>query len=98
MLNKITLDNKDFQFDESFLPCLVTGACKSGASYFSVSLVGNLIEQGSKVIFFTAFLMAKEELFKQIGANKTFEVTNEEEINDIPQDKSIIIQSGNKNL
>jgi hypothetical protein len=98
MINRITLDHKDFQFNESFLPCLVTGACKSGASYFSVSLIGSLVEQGSKVIFFTAFPMAKEELIHQVGNNKTFEITNEEQIQSIPQDKSIIIQSGNRDL
>ncbi|MCX6757520.1 MAG: hypothetical protein NTZ44_01390 [Candidatus Nomurabacteria bacterium] len=98
MSNKITLDNKDLEFNESFLPCLVIGADKSGASYFSVTLAGKLIQQGSKVIYFTAFPMAKEELLNQIGNERTFDVLNEIDIANIPEDKSIIVQSGNKDL
>lgn len=98
MSNQITIDDKELLFDETFLPCLVTGAHKSWASYFSVSLIANLIQQWSKVIFFTAFPMAKEELLHQIGNNKTFEVRNESDIKNIPQDKSILIESGNKEL
>jgi hypothetical protein len=98
MPNEITLDHNDFKFNESFLPCLVTGVCKSGASYFSIILISNLIKQGSKVIFFTARPMAKKELLHQIGSDQTFEITNENQIQNIPHDKSIIIQSGNKNL
>ena len=98
MTNRLTLDNKDFQFNESLLPCLVTGARKSGASYFSVSLIGQLITQGIKVIFFTAFPMAKEELIHQVWKDKIFEITSKEQIREIPENKSIIIQSGNKSL
>lgn len=98
MTNTITLDNKNFEFNESFLPCIVTGACKSGASYFSVSLIANLIKNGSKIIFFTAFPMAKEELFNQIGDSQTFEVTGKSDINKIPQDKTIVVKSGDKEL
>lgn len=98
MTNKITLNDQAFTFKESFLPCLISWARKSWASYFSVSLIGNLIEQGAKVIFFTAFPMAKEELLHQIGNNKTFEVINQSDIQNIPQDKSIIIESWNKDL
>jgi len=98
MINQIILDNKLFQFKESFLPCLVIWACKSWASYFSVTLVANLINQWYKIIFFTAFPMAKEELLNQIWSNKTFDITKITDFKYIPQDKSIIIQSWNKQL
>ncbi|MFZ2150846.1 MAG: hypothetical protein WAZ12_04015 [Candidatus Absconditicoccaceae bacterium] len=98
MIKQIILDKKIFQFEESLLPCLVVGAHKSGASYFSVTIVANLINKGSKVIFFTAFPMAKEELLDQIGTDKTFDITKKTDLENIPQDKSIIIESGNKEL
>ncbi len=98
MTNHISLNNKEFQFTESFLPCLVIGADGSGASYFSISLIAKLIQQGSKVIFFTAFPMAKEELLYQIGDKQLFDITTTSDIKHAPHDKSIIIQSGNQVL
>ena len=98
MINGLTLDNEEFAFNESLLPCLVMGAQKSGASYLSICLISNLIQTGSKVIFFTAFSMAKEELLKQINQSDIFEVTNENDIKNAPPDKSILVQSGNKDL
>lgn len=98
MLTQITLNNKEFQFNESLLPCLVIWVHKSWASYFSVTLIANLINQWSKVIFFTAFPMAKQELLAQIWTDKTFDITQKTDSENIPQDKSIIIQSWNKQL
>lgn len=98
MNNSITLNNQDFEFNESLLPCLVTGAYKSGASYFSVSLVANLIKHGTKLIFFTAFPMAKEELFNQINIWEIFEVTSKSDINKLPKDKTIIVKSGDTEI
>ena len=92
---QITLDDKPLIFDKSYLPCIITWAEKSWASYFSICLIANLILQWSKVIFFTAFPMAKEELYKQIWTDKTYEINTESDIADIPDDASIIIQSGN---
>ena len=94
MANSTTLDNTEFQFDESLLPCLITGACGSGVSYFSISVVGNLIQQGKKIIFFTAFPAAREELYAQIGHSNTFEVKNEWDMENMPKNKSIIVKSG----
>ena len=65
---------------------------------FSVTMVANLINQWSKVIFFTAFPMAKQELLAQIWTDKTFDITQKTDSENIPQDKSIIIQSWNKQL
>lgn len=98
MKNKITLDNKPFKFTESFLPCLITWADKSWASFFSICLVSNLIQDWNKVIFFTAFPMAKEELLSQIWKEKTYEINKESDIKTIPNDKSIIIQSWNQKV
>lgn len=98
MPNKITLDNKPFKFTESFLPCLITWADKSWASFFSICLISNLIQQWSETIFFTAFPMAKEELLNQIWNEKLYEINKKSDIRTIPNDKSIIIQSWNERL
>lgn len=98
MKNKITLDNKPFNFTDSFLPCLITWANKSWASFFSICLISNLIQQWSKVIFFTAFPMAKEELLNQIWNDKFYEINKKTHLNNIPNDKSIIIQSWNQSI
>ncbi len=96
MPTKITLNNKTFKFNEKFLPYLVVWVQKSWASYFSISLVANLINQGCKIIFFTAFLMAKQELLTKIWKEKTFNITKKDDLKNIPQNQSIIIQSWNK--
>ena len=89
----IVLDQRNFEFHKSFFPCLIIGANKSGASYFSISLIANLISEGFKVIFFTAFPMAKEELLNQIGTKALYEVKNEADIQMMPRDKTIIVKS-----
>ncbi len=98
MINKVTLDNEEFNFNESLLPCLITGAAGSGVSYFSITMVGNLIQQGKKMIFFTAFPVAREELYAQIGRDSTFEIKSELDIGSIPEGKSIVVKSGNIHL
>lgn len=98
MPNKITLDNKPFNFRDSFLSCLITWADKSWASFFSICLISNLIQQWSKAIYFTAFPMAKEELLNQIWKEKLYEINKESDIKAIPKDKSIIVQSWNQKL
>lgn len=96
--NKITLDNKPFKFTKSFLPCLVTWAEKSWASFFSICLISNLIQQWFKAIYFTAFPMAKDELLNQIWKENFYEIDKKSDLNNIPNDKSIIIKSWNQKL
>lgn len=93
-----TLNTNQFEFNQAYLPCLIHWVEKSGTSYFSVSLIENLILQNSKVIFFTAFSMAKEQLIDNIWLDKLFKINIEADITKIPNNKSIIIQSGNLDL
>lgn len=98
MPNKITLDNKPFNLTDSFLPCIITWADKSWASFFSICLISNLIQQWFKTIFFTAFPMAKEKLLKQIWNEKFYEINKKSDLNNLPSDKSIIVKSWNQKL
>ncbi|MCU0680042.1 MAG: hypothetical protein MUF50_01925 [Planctomycetes bacterium] len=62
----ILIDNKKVNFTESNFPILIHGVEKSGASFFSVCLLANLLKNGFKTLLFSAYPMAKEEFRKQI--------------------------------
>jgi hypothetical protein len=94
MNKKITIDNQEFICNKSLLPCFINGHEKSWASYFSINLISELIQHKNKIIFFTAFPAAREELVKQIWNNSIFDIDENTNIGNIPTDKSLIIKSG----
>jgi hypothetical protein len=57
-------ENADFSLHD--LPILISGAEKTGSSFFTVSLLANLLKNGHKVILFSAYSAAKEEFRNQI--------------------------------
>ncbi len=82
------------------LPALVHGVEGSGASFFSITLAVQLHLKKQKLIMFTAYPMAKEEFFAQIGDDKD-SVFCLDSIADIPKAEgfqTIIIKSGDENL
>ncbi len=66
---KILINDKEVIFNKEDFPMLINGAGKSGASFFSLSLLVNLFENGEKVLLFSAFDPAKEEFRKQLGGS-----------------------------
>jgi hypothetical protein len=66
----ILVNNKKIDFTESDFPMLISGADKTGTSFFSVFLMASLLNKGKKVLFFSAFPMAKEEFRNQIDDEK----------------------------
>ena len=64
---KILIDDREVVFNKEDFPILINGADKSGASFFSISLLVNLFENGEKVLLFSAYDPAKEEFRKQLG-------------------------------
>ena len=80
----ILVDNKIVTFTQDNFPILVTGACKTGSSLFSISLVSNLFENGNRILFLTAYPAAKEDFRKQLGANIS--------------ENAIIVDSGEENI
>jgi len=67
-MNILLNDNKiDFSLND--LPMLISGAEKTGTSFFTVCLLANLLQNGHKVILFSAHAAAKEEFRNQVGAN-----------------------------
>lgn len=86
---KILLNNSEYNFKTSELPCLIHGEEGSGASLFSISLMANFFEQNEKILFICAFPHAKEEMEKQtnvIGGVNIIYITGQEE----PQISKII--------
>jgi len=63
---KITINEQEVVFGKEDFPMFINGKAfvQSGASFFSVSLMTKLFEQGEKIVFFTGFDPAKE-LFRQ---------------------------------
>ncbi len=75
----ILLNNQRIEFTDNDFPMLISGTEKRGVSFFSVCLMANLLNSGQKILFFSAYPSAKEELRKQINKN---------------EDKAIIVDSG----
>lgn len=98
MADKIIFNEKEYQISESDLPCLVTYAEKSGGSHFSVSMIADLFLQGKKILFLTAYPMAKDNFFEQIKGyeSKTAYITDESQLSTDIQ--GIILESGNEEL
>lgn len=98
MADTILLNNEVYQISEDVLPCLIHYTPESGGSRFTLSIVANLFLKGSKILFFTAYPMAKDDFLQQIEgmASKTTMVTDESQLSCNSQ--AIIIESGNENL
>ncbi|MFZ4631803.1 MAG: hypothetical protein ACOYL8_01180 [Patescibacteria group bacterium] len=75
----ILVNNQETNFSSGDFPILISGAEKTGTSFFSICLIANLLNSGKKVIFFSAYPAAKEAFREQIINN---------------EDNAIIIESG----
>jgi len=97
MADKILLNGEFWNPKEENLPCLITYAEKSGGSHFSIVMLADLFNNGSKILFFSAFPMARDNFLGHIkGGEDVSYVTKE---NDLKNDsKIIIIESGNQSL
>ncbi|MEI6835534.1 MAG: hypothetical protein WCK59_01760 [Candidatus Falkowbacteria bacterium] len=63
----VLLNNQKINFNSNDFPMLISGTEKTGSSFFSVCLLAELLKNGYKVLFLSAYPMAKEEFRKQIG-------------------------------
>jgi hypothetical protein len=77
----IFINNEKIKFTDSDFPILISGAEKTGASFFSVSLLANILNNGYKVLFFSAYQMAKDDFEKQIysGEDRVIMIDSGEE-------------------
>lgn len=99
-MNKILLNNEEYKATEQDLPSLIIYGEKSGGSHFTVTLVADLFSSGSKVLFFTAFPMAKDNFLEQTNPNhsKIAFVNSIIDLNNLKDSEVIILDSGNENL
>lgn len=65
---KISVNDEEVVFNKENFPMFINGKAftQSGASFFSVSLMTKLFEQGERVVFFTALPPAKELFMSQL--------------------------------
>jgi hypothetical protein len=100
MADKILLNNETCHFNEADLPCLITYAPKTGGSHFSITMVVDLFLQGSKILFLTAYPMAKENFLEQVGEDhsKIIFVNSPDDLEKAKDFQVIILESGNENL
>lgn len=100
MLDEILLNWKPYTLKEEGLPCLITYDKHMGGSHLSIVLIANLFLQGSKVLFFTAYPMAKDNFLNQIGIDTpgVAIVDSLESLEEAKNAQAIIIESGNATL
>lgn len=99
-MNKILLNGEGYIIKESDLPYLVTYKEGAGGSHFTVTLLADLFNSGSKILFFTAFPMAKDNFLAQIGVNNS-KIAFVNSVGDLINNKdaqAIILDSGNEDL
>lgn len=96
------MDKKEFHFSEADLPLLIHGAHKTGASFFTVTVAVQMFLAGKKLLFFTAYPMAREEFMTQIsGSGKekdVFYLEREEDIEKASDFCTVIVKSGDSEL
>ena len=99
-MNKIILNNELYQVKEKDLPFLIIYGEKSGGSHFTITLIADLFLSGSKILFFTAFPMAKDNFLEQIGSDhsKVAFIDSVEDIKNYKDNQVLILESGNENL
>jgi hypothetical protein len=100
MSEKLLLNQEPYVISENNLPCLVTYGEHMGGSHLSIALVANLFLSGSKILFLTAYPMARENFLEQIGTNHSgiAFVDSIPELEKALSAQAIILKSGDENL
>ncbi len=79
---------------------LVHGREHSGASLLPITVAAQLHKEGSKLLIFTAYPMAKEEFLEQLGelGKTVLCLESEADINKAEEFQTIIVKSGDEAL
>lgn len=80
MVKKILLNNNDFRFKRTDLPCLIHGREHSGSSLLTVVLVAKLYKERCKILFISGYEMARQEFINQIKEKQNIFYFDEESI------------------
>ncbi len=100
MPNKILLNNQEFHFKEGDLPCFVHYREKEGGTHFTISLVADLCLQGSKLLFLTAYPMARDNFLEQVTGmeSQIILVESKEALIEAQDYQVIMLKSGDTDL
>jgi len=100
MPSQFLLNEKEYHFSEQDLPCLIVYKEKSGGSHFSVTMAADLFLDGSKLLFFTAYPMAKDNFLKQMKGSglQTVYIESIDELETNQDAQAIILKSGDGDL
>lgn len=100
MKQKLFLNDQEFHLGETQLPCLIDYREKEGGSNFTVALVADIFLRGSKILFFTAYHMAKDNFMERVHGHepKILLVETADQLVGAEQYQTIIIKSGDTGL
>lgn len=100
MNQTIMLNDSSLHLKDEDLPCLVTYKEKTGGSQFSITLMVDLFMQGSKILLFTAYPMAKENFLEQVqGLEVQVKyIEKEDDLLQAEKYQAMIIKSGDTGL
>lgn len=93
-------ENKEVKVNITDLPMLVHGREHSGASLFPITVASQIHRDGGKLLFFTAYSMAKDEFLTQLEdlAGTVFYLESENDILKAGEFQTIIVKSGDERL
>ncbi len=93
-MNTLLLDKSKLQIRLSDLPCLIHGVDKSGASYFTVNLLADMYRHSVKVLFFSAYHMARDTFLELTNMTAPLIIKNSQLPHDADKKQIIFIESG----
>ena len=71
MLDKLLLNWQPYKITENNLPVFITYGKNMGGSHLSIVLIADLFLQGSKILFLSAYPMARDNFLNQVGENNS---------------------------
>lgn len=99
MKKNILLNNSEFHFSMSDLPCLIHGVDHAGASLFTVIMMVDLYRQSNKILFVSGYHMARDEFISQTDvSDEIIHLQKEEQFTEAIQKKVVFIQKENISL
>ena len=97
-MDNILLNNKRFHFSKDDLPCLIHYIQGTGGSHFSVTMMADLFLNGGKILFLTAYPMAKDNFMNQVIGHEKNVIFVKQKDQLKTNKQTIVIESGNQNL
>lgn len=95
-MSNLLLNNKPFHLSLENLPCMIHGRGKTGASFFTMNVVLDLLEQKYKVVFYSAYQAARDFLTENVPGENLSIITSSSQFDENKQ--LLILMRGEKDL